>query len=94
MGEARSVGIHYPVPGVAIYGYADGSLRKTTNYCATPPFLVKEGKPEDGTIKNVWWEEHKRPWWVFWRRVRYTVWAKTEFGKLYGSKDEGITWDG
>jgi hypothetical protein len=68
--------------GIAVYGYTDGSIKRTTDFCATAPATVHAAAPADGTINYLQWD-------MTWP---LRVWAGTSTGRLYQSLDDGVTW--
>lgn len=91
MSEARAVGAAAMPKAIAVYGFDDGSLRRTTDYASTESVIVKEasGVP----VQRVWWEPVKRAWWAFWRRQRWVAYALMANGERYRSFDDGLTWE-
>jgi len=67
--------------GIAVFGYDDGSIRRTADFCATAPAAVKAAAPADGVITCIAWDIN---WPIF-------VWAATSTGRLYLSQDDGLT---
>lgn len=68
--------------GVACYGFTDGSIKRTSDFCRTALTTVKAAAGADGTIKHIWWDKN----------VGTRVWAATSTGRLYKSEDDGVTW--
>lgn len=67
--------------GIAVYGYADGTLRKTTNF-GVSALTVHIAVAGDGRVNHVWWDKN----------VPTRVWACMQTGRLYRSDDDGDTW--
>ena len=68
--------------GIAVYGYTDGSIKRTADFCATALATVHAAAPADGTINYLQWD-------MTWP---LRVWAGTSTGRLYQSLDDGVTW--
>ncbi|MDP2659353.1 MAG: PKD domain-containing protein, partial [Dehalococcoidia bacterium] len=69
--------------GVGLFGFTDGSIKKTTDSCRTALTTVLAADPSHGTITRIRWDA-KLVGWVF---------AGTDTGQLWFSLDEGDTWD-
>lgn len=68
--------------GIACYGYTDGTIKRTTDYCSTALTTVLAADAANGTINEVWWDKN----------VPTRVWAGTSTGRLLRSDDDGVTW--
>ena len=66
--------------GIAVFGHADGSIRKTTDFCQTALAEVKI--PGGGAITDMQWD---------WRDFE-KVWAVDDTGKVYLSSNGGDGW--
>lgn len=95
MSKAVSVGTAgHAANGVAVFGFSDGSLRRTDDFAASEPIVVMKARAGAAAIERVWWDTAtRRPWWAFWRkRSRTTVYAVDQAGVRYRSDDDGLHW--
>jgi hypothetical protein len=75
---------------VAIYGYSDGSLVRSTD---SGRFEDETKEPDGKAITHIEWDHAHKYWWEFWRKCKWFVWALNERGERWLSRDDGKTWE-
>jgi hypothetical protein len=70
--------------GVACFGYTNGAIKKTTDFCVSALTTVLAAAGANGTINHIWWDKN----------LPTRVWACTSTGRLLRSDSDGAngTW--
>src|SRR3990172_4332313 len=68
--------------GIAVYGFSDGSIKRTTDYCATALTQIIAAPTPNSPIRDIEWD---------WRDPS-RVWALTDDLRLFVSSNDGISW--
>lgn len=68
--------------GIACFGFTNGRILRTTDYCASALTTVLAADAANGTINHIWWDKN----------IITRVWACTSTGRLLVSLDDGVTW--